>query len=182
MKVVLLSIFVFASLLAQAQGATDQHKVTISIPSVAILDLESASSKDLTASFTAPSEPGLPIVAPADLASIWLNYTSVILPTNAVRKVSVNISAGALTGIVLKVSAGAASTTLGKGTLGTGLSAITLSSTAADIVTGIGSTYTGDGVSAGHLLTYNLTLDDTAVANLRQGSQEVTVLYTMSGD
>lgn len=182
MKVVLLSLFVFAGFLVEAQSLTDQHKVTITIPSVAILDLEAATSKDISAAFTAPTEPGLPLVAPSDVASVWLNYTSVILPSNATRTVSVNISTGTLAGLILKVSAGAASTTLGKGTLGTGVSNVTLSTSLAEIVTGIGSAYTSDGVGGGHLLTYNVSMNEATVANLRQGSHEVTVTYTMSGD
>lgn len=75
------------------------------------------------------------------------------------RRVTAAITSGTVPGgMVLKVTAGAAAGS-GDGTLGGTAGVVTLDGTAQNVVTAIGSCYTGDGTTNGHQLTYALELD-----------------------
>ncbi|MDP3358843.1 MAG: hypothetical protein Q8S41_05785 [Lutibacter sp.] len=169
---------------AQADSKVATHLVTISIPEVALLDLEAASTT-ITLAGTAPTEAGSPMTfgAAATNATIWMNYSSIVKGA-LVRKVTVAITNGAVPdGLKLTVLASAASAD-GAGTKGTAVAAITLTNTASDIVTGIGSTWTGDGVNKGRNLTYQLDYAGTATdyADLRfvDIAAPLTITYTLS--
>ncbi|NEW78907.1 MAG: hypothetical protein GZ086_05665 [Gelidibacter sp.] len=174
---------------AQVDSKVATHLVTISIPEVALLDLEVASGTTTVAlAGTAPTEAGLPMTfgAAATNATIWMNYSSIVKGA-LLRNVGVAITQGLATlpvGLKLTVEAGVAAAT-GAGTKGTASSVLTLSGTSQNIVTGIGSAYTGTGAT-GHNLTYKLDyatseaanyaalkFDDTAAASL-------TITYTLS--
>ncbi len=163
---------------------TDFHTVTIKIPEVALLDLESASAKNFNLAPTAPTEAGDPLdFSKATDSRLWLNYSSIIgSTTEAERKVTVQVTNGDIPGgVELKVKAAAATAT-GAGTYGTpAASAVSITTAAADIITGVKSVYTGHGVSKGHNLTYSLELASGGYADLDfDDSQTVTVTYTLS--
>ena len=177
----------FAQVVNDTKVAT--HLVTISIPEVALLDLE-APSTAITLAGTAPvnAEAGLPMTfgTAATNSAIWMNYSSIVKGALS-RNVSVAITAGAVpTGLKLTVLASAASAD-GAGTKGTALAtAHTLTGTSTSIVSGIGSTYTGDGANKGHNLTYQLgyAIDEaTNYAALRfidTAAAPLTITYTLS--
>lgn len=182
MKKLLLTVFSFTacctSILAQADTDTDAHNVTINLSEVAILDIESAGSTDITLGITAPTEAGLPADASAATdSSLWLNYTS-ILGAQTSRSVTAAITSGSVpAGVTLSVTAAGYAGT-GDGTTGTTTGAVSLTGTPSDVITGIGSAYTGDGVSNGHNLTYTLTISDFSSLDAdNAGSVEVT--YTI---
>lgn len=164
------------------------HSLTINIPQSALLDLEVATgTTDVTLAGTAPTEAGLPMTfgATATNATIWMNYSSIVKGV-LLRKVTVAITNGTVpTGLKLTVLASAASTD-GKGTLGTAATALTLSGTGAqDIVTGIGSAYTGDGANKGRSLTYQLGYEtdaatDYAALRYVDTAAPLTITYTLS--
>jgi len=160
------------------QGA---HSISINIPEVALLDLEGGSS--ITLAPTAPVEAGLALdFSSATNNAIWVNYSSIVAATKT-RKVNAAITSGAVpAGLQLKVTAGTYAG-VGKGTLGTAASQVTLTGTAQDVVTGIGSCYTGNGASSGHQLTYALSLTSADAYNqLLQANTPITVTYTISDD
>lgn len=178
-----LSLFlVLLSAGAFAQSNTDQHTLTITIPSVALLDLEPSAGKNISASFTAPADPGLPLVAPAAVTSVWLNYTSV-LPASGITERNVTVSmTGSLAGIEITVQAGTASAT-GDGTKGAPVaSALVLGGSEQNIIQGIGSAYTGTGANNGHQLTYNVNLVSGSFDDLVSGNQVATIKYTLTAD
>ena len=155
------------------------HSVSINIPQVALLDLEGGSS--ITLAPTAPTEAGDALsFASATDNSIWVNYSSIIA-SGKTRTVNAAITSGTVpTGLLLKVTAGSYAGS-GKGTLGTAGSQVTLSTTAQNIITGIGSCYTGNGASNGHNLTYTLELGSTDNYNqLVQANTSITVTYTIT--
>lgn len=170
----------------QTDTKTDNHTIGITIPEVALLDIELAASKNITMAFTAPSpsEAGNPIVAPTDNTALWLNYSSIVTASglDATRKVTVYADV-LIPGIDIKVTAGA-DAGAGAGTKGTPSSQLTLTAgvaTAQDIITGIGSCWTDTGASKGHQLTYSLGLTSAATySSLRAGTTTVTVTYTLS--
>lgn len=165
---------------ANAQDSnTDNHQITVVVPTVALLDLETAANKNFTASFVQPTplEAGQKIDAPANNTDLWINYSSIISSTVTSRKVEVKASA-LVPGVTITVVAGASST--GEGTLGTPTSAVTLTTADQSLITGIGSAYTGTGASNGHNLTYTFTAPDGTYADLRADSTPITITYTLS--
>lgn len=185
----------FASVIvlsANASFAQDSkvasHLVTISIPEVALLDLE-APSTAITLAGTLPlnAEAGLPMTfgAAATNATIWMNYSSIV-KKDKLRNVSVAITAGTVpTGLKLTVLASAATTADGAGTKGTALTTEhTLTGTATSLVSGIGSTYTGDGVNKGRNLTYKLDYATDAATDYASLNFDtvlpITITYTLS--
>lgn len=197
MKKTLLSILSIMLIGSVSQRAfaqdTDEagHNVGFVIPEVALLDLERTGGVDISLSPDSPTEAGDPL----DFSSItndevWLNYSSIVgtsivdlLPVSTSRKVTVRASAALATFPAdLKVTAGLCTT--GDGTRGVPVvGGVTLTLVDQNLITGIGSAYTGDGVDNGHQLTYTATQKTgSTYAALRYGTETVTVTYTLSDD
>ncbi|KUG12620.1 hypothetical protein BEI02_02215 [Elizabethkingia sp. HvH-WGS333] len=179
--------FAFLALSANLKAQdtnTDNHTIGISIPEVALLDIEPSASKNLTLAFTAPTEAGQPLVAPSPNTTLWLNYSSVKSIADPTRNVTVKLTA-VVPGVDIKVTAAAASGS-GGGTRGTPSAQLILSATDQTIISGIGSAYTGDGVNNGHNLTYAINYGSTAGSVASYGDLEAkasvvaTVTYTIS--
>lgn len=175
----------FASVQVKAQDSnTDSHTIAITIPEVALADIEPAANKNITLGFTAPTEAGLPIVANGTNNTLWLNYSSIKSATDATRNVSVRLDA-LVPGIDIRVTA-AAATGSGSGTLGTPSAQLTLSAADQTLISGIGSAYTGDGANNGHNLTYALAPGSGSGTVAAYGDLEATttavatVTYTIS--
>ena len=169
----------------QAQDTnTDNHTITISIPEVALVDIEPAATKNITLGFTAPTEAGNPITPSTSNSTLWLNYSSIKSVADPTRNVSVKVNA-LIPGIDIHVTA-AAATGSGGGTLGTPAAQITLSAADQTIISGIGSAYTGNGANNGHNLTYALAAGSgpggvAVYADLQATATTVaTVTYTIS--
>ncbi|WP_333596974.1 hypothetical protein [Chryseobacterium flavum] len=163
---------------------TDNHTITISIPEVALVDIEPAATKNITLGFTAPTEAGNPIIPSAANTALWLNYSSIKSTSDPTRNVSVKLNA-LIPGIDINVTA-AAATGSGGGTLGTPAAQLTLSAADQTIISGIGSAYTGNGANNGHNLTYALAAGSgpggvASYADLEATASTVaTVIYTIS--
>ncbi|MBK6976549.1 MAG: hypothetical protein IPH28_05105 [Cytophagaceae bacterium] len=179
-KTTIVAACIIGSLGAKAQDLqNNDHVVTVVIPSVALLDLESNGSKNFNASFIQPTplEAGQRLTSPNDNASVWINYSS-ILPSSGLLSRNVTVSASTVVpGVSISVLAGTSST--GAGAKGSPTTAVTLSTTAQNIITGIGSAYTGNGVNYGHNITYSFSSADGNYGDLRVGSVPVTVTYTL---
>lgn len=163
---------------------TDNHTITISVPEVALVDIEPAATKNITLGFTAPTEAGNPVVANASNNTLWLNYSSIKSVADPTRNVSVKLNA-VVPGVDIRVTA-AAATGAGGGTLGTPSAQLTLSAADQTIISGIGSAYTGNGANNGHNLTYALAAGSgpggvAVYADLQATATTVaTVTYTIS--
>lgn len=173
---VLVALFVIET---KADGLTDSHTVTIKVPEVALVDVEPAASKNVVLTYTAPTEAGLALTG-ATNSTLWLNYSSIKSSANPTRTVSVKVDQVIL-GINLKVSA-AADAGGGAGTKGTPAgAALTLTTSDQQLITGIGSCYTGDGANSGHNLTYEVDLSGTyADLEADAAGTALTVTYTIS--
>ena len=168
-----------------AQGGDDNddtHTVTITVPAVALVDIEPSGSKDISLTFTHSTEAGDPLTAPAANTSLWLNYSSIKDAENVTRTVSVKIGA-LFPGVDIKVLA-AADAGNGDGTMGTVAGLLTLTTTDQTIISGIGSCYTATGVSNGHNLSYTMVGGTTGAASYADFTSvtqsAVTVTYTIS--
>ena len=163
----------------------DAHDITISIPEVAILDIEPSASTAITLAPVAPTEAGDAIdFSTATNNALWLNYSSIIgSVTEPTRKVTVAITSGTVPGGMLLKLLAAADAGNGDGTVGAAAGQLTLSGTAQDLLTGIGSCYTNTPENNGHQLTYSLELDAAvgSYANLDfDDATTLTITYTLS--
>lgn len=172
------SFFAFGNAYSQ-DSSSDSHTIGITIPSVTIIDIEPATLKNITMVFTAPTEAGLAAAAPTDNTSLWLNYSFIPTAVNVKAKISVVID-DLIPGVDISVKAGPASGTASGGTLGGALpNATVLTDSPVDIISNIGASYTGDGASNGHNLTYSLA-STTSYADLFAQTESVKVTYTIS--
>ena len=169
---------IFGKVQAQTDTNVSSHTLGITIPSVAIVDIEPTAAKNITMAFTAPTEAGLPIVAPANNSTLWLNYSYIPTTSTKTAKVSVKVDA-VVPGLDVKVQAAAASGTGGGGTVGTSVAApVTLTTADQPIVSAIGASYTGDLNVNGHNLTYSLSASN--YPGLFASTPSLTVTYTIS--
>ena len=165
---------------ASAQTSTDNHDVGLTIPEIALLDIE-PDYTTITLSLDPPTEAGLPLtVATAGTnSSKWLNYSSSLAPGSTARTVTAQVTSGTLpAGVNLRVQAGTYAGN-GAGTLGTPVGLVTLGATAKTIISGIGGCYTGDGSSKGHRLTYSVAIGTYSALNFSQGTN-LQITYTIS--
>ena len=177
----------FATTAINAQSLeqrTDSHNVTIGIPNVALLDIESTTSNAISLNATAPTEAGDAVVFNQTNNDLWINYSSIV-GTDATREVSVQITDGDVpAGLELSVVA-KADAEQGEGTTGSvsGDAIVLNGNSAATIIEGVGSAYTGNGANKGHNLTYKIAQsndsDSYSKLNFEQ-SQTLTITYTLS--
>ena len=162
---------------------TDNHTRTVTVPEVALLDLEQTSSRTFTMTFVAPTEAGLKLTNPLTDMRMWLNYTSVVTASgpDMTRKVLVHTNVVPPPGISFSVEATPMAAAGKVGTTGTGAQ-VTLDVNDSDLVTGIGSCYTGDGNTKGHQLTYRATAPASGpnFAQLIAGTTAMVVTYTLT--
>jgi len=170
------------------------HRVGIIVPTVALVDVEGANGEASSINLN-PSVSGLEAGDAVNFSSatdnsLWLNYTSIVESgilnshgnnSNA-RSISAKISDGSLPGgVSLLLTVGSISS--GNGTKGhSAASNKALTTSAQDVVTGIGTCYTESGEGKGHQLTYTLDMDNGNYQDLTAGNYEVTVQYTISAD
>jgi len=180
------SVIVLSANASFAQDTNEaSHNVSINIPAVALLDLETTETLNFSlVGAVLENEAGLPIsFETAKNTNTWINYSS-ILGAAAERKVTVAMTGTIPAGLKLTVSAAAAAIGKGDGTLGTSTTITTpfdLSSASSyDIITGVGSAYTGNGNASGHQLTYQLGLDAANYADLNStNTASVEITYTL---
>ena len=186
-NLVFAALIVFTATATFAQDSNeDSHTVTIGIPEVALLDLESAEGTAISLNGTAPSEAGDKVIFNASNSDVWINYSSIVgSSTEPSRNVTVQITDGDVpNGLVLSVVA-SQDAGQGDGTMGVAeKNAIALSTKNADkIIDGVGSAYTGNGANKGHNLTYTLTQSDEDGSYSEidfDQSQTLSITYTLS--
>lgn len=85
-------------------------------------------------------------------------------------------------GLILKLVA-SADAGYGNGRLGVPTGEITLSGNQQEIITSIGSCYTGNGAGKGHKLTYNLASGgEDSYQNIPAGEVIVKIVFTLSDE
>lgn len=166
--------------------AEDSHTVAISIPEVAILDLEAKGGTVVNLSVVAPEEAGEAVdFSKAVDKNVWLNYSSIVGKSETSRVVSAKISQNSVPdGMLLKVTA-AKDAGSGDGTMGISTGSVTLSSSDQKVITGIGSCYTEDGPGSGHNLEYALELDTEKGSYAKidfDQDVKLTITYTISNN
>jgi hypothetical protein len=172
----------FGGLIIQAQTKNKSHNIVISIPEVALLDLE-ASDLLVNLELTAPNEAGTRLdFSKAHNSNVWVNYSSITSVNQPHRKVCAYIEGEIPDGLKVVLTA-SQYTGNGGGRTGMPTGSITLSNQMQDVITQIGSCYTGDGVNNGHLLNYSLELENgeesySALAFDKSNTISVTYVLT----
>lgn len=171
MRLLLFLILLCQGVFAQTTASVG---VSISLPSIALLDVEPNNS-GFNLNLTAPTEAGNPLTTTATNNTKWLNFTSAVA-TGTTRKISVQLSGSLPNGINLKlVTANYAGT--GAGTLGNAVTTLYLSSTQQTVVNNIGGAFTGNGSGNGYNLTYSVEIANYSL--LRNQTAPVSILYTL---
>ena len=156
LKFVLLAVFAFSLKLGAQTGNTAEMAVTVSIPAVALIDFEGA---DRLITFNSPNQIEQ-VITPSTLNKTWLNYSSIV-EDGSTNYITVHISSGSLppeSSVNLEIGEDAGA---GAGTTGRPSTQLTLSRYPQNIITDIGSCYTGRGNEKGHQLTYSwINIDD----------------------
>lgn len=164
---------------APDSGFSEDYDIVLyNLPVMSILDIEgSAPSLTLATS----GEAGTALNS-ASSNNSWINYTSII-QSGSTYKITAAITGGTVpTGTELKTTA-ATYNGAGNGTFGVPTNEITLVSFAQDLVTGIGSSYTNDGVGNGHRLTYNWSIVNGSYESLEATSgSDIVVTYTITAE
>lgn len=181
-KPIYIILFLALPLLGIAQKNTVQHQVAVEIPEVALLGLVAEENNSVQLNLSSPTEAGNAITAAgAENSSIWLNYSSIIKSKNQKRKVVAVVQGELPHGMQLQVEAAEISGN-GNGSFGRPNGTVRLSSQPTDVITNIGSCYTGKGLSNGHLLTYKLLYNETdeSYAELTNNQATVNIIYTLT--
>lgn len=166
-----------------AQNNSANHELNVEIPEVALLGLVSENSSDISFSASSPVQAGNSIDFKNGNQNndIWINYSSIIKNSFHRRKIVAFVQGEIPEGVHLKVKASEAEGS-GKGKLGHPAGEIVLSENPADIIFDIGSCYTGNGTSNGHILKYELEYvgNSQVYAGLNAEKTTFHVVYTLT--
>lgn len=168
----LLSLMISCYFFSQTTGS---RNIAVTLPVVTLMDIEPSGAISLN--YTAPTEAGNAITAPAANTSKWINYTSAIAPSGLSRRITASVNQ-TIPGIDIKIQAATASGS-GGGTLGIPSAQITLTTTAQTIISGIGGAFTGNGSNNGHQLTITLITNNYSSLNSRLNTP-VIITYTIT--
>lgn len=163
---------------ARAQ-TTANVDISITLPSVALLDLLPNGTPNISLNMTAPTEAGRPLVAGSSVATNWLILSSAVASGGS-RRIDGVISGTMPTGIRIRVDV-SPYTGSGAGlnsTTGYVTGNVFLATSAVTFIQNIKGAYSGTTYgSNGYKLTYSLDIQN--YAQLRSESKTVTVQYTM---
>jgi hypothetical protein len=153
--------------------------ISLTMPSVALVDILSPGSTAVTLQMTAPTEAGNPIGTGSSNSANWLIFTSAVASGTS-RSIKGELVGTFPPGASLRLTV---AQYVGSGQGFTGgksnpTGATYLTSTPTSFIDNIQGAYTGTGYgTSGFRLTYALEIQN--FANIRSGTTNVTVLYTM---
>lgn len=178
LQILFLLIFCSFNLPAQRGNSVD-IPITVSIPEVALVDFKG--SKRL---ITIDSPINVQTSVEQKITSstndnTWLNYSSIV-PEGVSNYISVYISNGNLppaTFISLIIGDDVSE---GNGATGNPRGEITLSRYPQNIITDIGSCYTGRGINKGHQLFFSLLRENPDIVQGENNDYSISVTYTIA--
>jgi hypothetical protein len=163
------------------------HTVGVTIGQLALVGIKGGATTSITISPTMPTVAGdsLSFATGTNNSELWLNYSSIVgSATGSSRTITAALSSATTLpqGLSLKLAATTVTSAGSKGTLGTtSLSTpATLTSTATNVITGIGSCHTSKGQNKGSNLTYSLVVNPTFYSSIVAGTYSATVVYTIT--
>ncbi len=179
-QIIVFLIFVLISGKLYSQLSNQQKTVRLSIPEIAILDIEPSYNNSIYISLEQPVKPGVQAtIQKTSNKTLWINYTSSLLNSKNSRIIKAEISGGKIPDgidLYLEVSDFSGS---GKGKTGESSGKIKLTNYSKPIITGIGNCYTGDGIMNGHSLSFSLEINNYAKVHSISDA-DFTILYTIT--
>ena len=136
----------------------DESEIVIAIPEIAILDIESVGGEGRT-SGSELSGQGSHYLDPdiSRNSNFWINYSSIRrTSTDPTRRITAEISEGFYPEARQIYLTASSYTGSGDGKLGIPSGEVMLNSYPQVVISGIGSSYTGDGAFNGHNLLYSI--------------------------
>jgi hypothetical protein len=171
-------LFTLACLLYGKDTNNTSHTISVIVPKIALLDIESDISNDITLEILSPSEAGNSLQQSATNNNLWLNVTSVAESGNF-RDITVKINKP-MKGVDINVVSDTYSG-LGYGSWGTPLPQITLSPNDQTLISGIKSGISGDGIFNGFNLKYSAQIADSNYGSISSSeNKDITVTYTLT--
>lgn len=137
---------------AKSQVSTAGDNISLSVASLALIETNATS---ISMSFQPVSVAGA-ILSSVSNSNLYIKISSLV-PAGTSRKVTVKLLSGTIpAGTQLTIQPTASTTTNSGGTLGSVASSpVVISSVDQNLITGIGSCYTGTGSSDGYRMTFN---------------------------
>lgn len=175
-------IFLFSliSNLAFSQWEEGQISVRLSIPEIALVDIEPGSNNSIDFNIIPSTESGNSSQTHESTnESLWINYSSALANPQNSRKIVAEISQGVLPeGILLYLQA-SRYVGMGDGKLGHSSGKIELTNQPKPLITDIGSCYTGEGINNGHLLKFSIEISNYSKIYAIEES-DLNILYTIT--
>ena len=170
-------VLLFSRGMVTAQSKnTVEIPIVFTIPAIALVDF---AGSDAHITFTSGNG-AEQIITPSTLDKTWINYSSIV-EGKTTNIISVNLSSGYLPAEVkINLDVGQ-DVGAGAGTTGKPIKQIALTPYPQEIITGIGSCYTGRGIQKGHQLTYSwewmppYDVDHSSIDKI-----EISVTYTFA--
>lgn len=187
MKLLIFIAIIFSPLYTFAQDAVEtEHDVNVSfnVPKTNIIDIASLDGNDIT--FSPVEIESIANGANFSLANsdLWLNYTVIKSTANAPKRINVSVAAVNFpTGMSLKLKIDP-DEGMGNGEMGSpvlGYSDLIPDAAPLELISNIGSCYTGNGVNNGHNMHFRLDYDNTYYDELHTNFNTVIILtYTIT--
>jgi hypothetical protein len=155
------------------------HHVFVDIPSIAMLSVDGG---DVTLEVTEPALPGQIPTGDTD-ATTALFYTSLIPNLGShIITVGAGASPAVPTGVTVTVKATTISTLVGVGgtAVASPVSFANILGSSTNLVTAIGSCYTGRDPGSGATLTYTLSFADFTALSALAAAADFTITYTIT--
>jgi hypothetical protein len=162
-----------------AQWESGHSTVVLSIPEVALIDIEFATGSQVQFTLLPSAEAGnASEIKETSQANLWINYSSALRAGQDSRSITAEVSQGQIpAGIKLYLEALKISG--GNGQRGAPTGKVELSNQPRPIISGIGNCFTGDGINNGHQLSFSIE-----IANYPEfkssGETNFLVLYTLT--
>ncbi len=174
---------VLVPILVIAQSNSANHKLAVEIQEVALIGLIVNEGEPIQLNTLSPTEAGNAVnFSPAvQTNKVWINYSSIVKNINHKRKVVAMVEGEIPEGVTIAVEASEAEGT-GKGKLGHPAGLVFLSGEPKEVISDIGSCFTGKGARNGHSLSYLLTFDNTLknMEKISKTSSGIHVIYTLT--
>lgn len=159
------------------QVLTPGDNITLELADLALIATNS-STISLALQSTVPGES----LKPDSNSTLFLRISSLV-PTGKTRKITARVSGGAIpSGTQLSLSSASCTTSNSAGQVGTAITTpILLNTLDQNLITGIGSCYTGTGSTDGYQLTFKWSLSNiTNYGQIISSSYNVVISFTIT--
>ncbi len=173
-------VLIFISNVAFSQWQEGQLNANISLPQIALVDIEPSVNNSIHFTITPATESGDPAVAETTAGgNLWINYSSSLTSAQNSRSIIAEISQGTFPeGMILYIEASGYSGT-GRGQFGQSAGKVEITNQPTQIITNIGNCFTGDGINNGHLITFSIAISDYSKI-VSSDELNFMVLYTIT--